>query len=73
MKTPSHSPLIPTAEVKRQTALSVTSLWRKSKDGSFPSPVYLGNKKLWYQHQIDKWLEDNLSTAPSHNNLEVAK
>mgnify|MGYP000441519589 CR=1 FL=1 len=61
--------LLSTAEVKKQTSLSNTTLWRKTKDGTFPLPVYLGNKKLWHQYQIDDWLSENLKTEPTHNNL----
>ncbi|MCF7970820.1 MAG: AlpA family phage regulatory protein [Methylococcaceae bacterium] len=65
-----RSPLVSTAQVKSQTGLSNTSLWRKAKQGTFPVPVYLGQKKMWYQFQIDKWLDENLKTKPTHNNLE---
>ncbi len=68
-----RSPLISTAQVKRQTGLSNTSLWRKAKNGTFPSPVYLGQKKMWYQYQIDTWLKENLTTEPAYNNLHVAE
>ncbi len=66
-----NSNLISTSQVKLQTGLSNTSLWRKAKQGKFPAPVYLGSKKMWYQCQINKWLEENLTTEPSHNNLKV--
>lgn len=66
-----HSSLVSTTEVKRQTGLSSTSLWRKAKNGSFPAPVYLGQKKMWYQHQIDTWLDENLKTEPQFNNLST--
>ncbi len=63
--------LLSTKQVSAQTGLSSTSLWRKAKKGIFPSPVYLGCKKFWYQHQIDNWLTDNLASKPSHNNLNL--
>jgi len=69
MKNNTRSPLVSTAQVKLQTGLSNTSLWRKSKNGSFPNPVYLGQKKMWYQYQIDTWLNENLRTEAPHNNL----
>jgi len=69
MKSNTHSPLISTVQVKLQTGLSNTSLWRKAKQGTFPTPVYLGQKKMWYQFQIDTWLAENLKTEPTHNNL----
>lgn len=66
-----NSNLISTAQVKLQTGLSNTSLWRKAKQGTFPTPVYLGQKKMWYQHQIDEWLNENLTTEPTINNLRT--
>lgn len=35
-----------------------SSLWRKSKAGSFPKPIKLGaNKVGWIEGEIDAWLE----------------
>ncbi|NOQ14241.1 MAG: AlpA family phage regulatory protein [Methyloprofundus sp.] len=68
-----RSNLISTVQVKHQTGLSNTSLWRKAKNSTFPAPVYLGSKKMWYQHQIDAWLEENLTTEPTHNNLHTVE
>lgn len=68
-----NSNLISTAQVKLQTGLSNTSLWRKAKNGTFPAPVYLGSKKMWYQHQIDEWLNENLTPKPAYNNLHTVE
>jgi len=61
---------INTTEFCKQSGLSTTTIWRKSKtDKDFPSPVYIINKKLWYQDQVTTWIEANEQTAPTHNNL----
>lgn len=64
---------ISTSEVVRQTGLSAVSLWRKSKTGDFPAPVYIGSKKFWYQDEITKWIEANERTEPLFNNLSKRK
>jgi len=59
-----------TPEFCKQSGLSSTTLWRKSKsDSDFPSPVYILNKKLWYQDQVTVWIEAQEQATPTHNNL----
>lgn len=61
---------INTQEFCKQSGLSATTLWRKSKtDKSFPTPVYIVNKKLWYQTEVTTWIEANEQLTPTHNNL----
>jgi len=61
---------ITTPEFCKQSGLSSTTLWRKSKsDNDFPSPVYILNKKLWYQDQVTVWIEAQEQATPTHNNL----
>ena len=45
-------------EVKRRTGLSGTTIWRRRREGSFPSPVDLGNGILgWYEDEIEIWIK----------------
>lgn len=30
-------------------------------DGSFPRPKIIGSKKIWYQKDIEKWIQENMS------------
>jgi len=61
---------INTQEFCKQSGLSATTIWRKSKtDKNFPTAVYIVNKKLWYQTEVTSWIEANEQLAPTHNNL----
>ena len=48
-------------EVSELTGLSRTSLWRRTKDGSFPRPFRLGGKRSkavgWKAEEVEEWLE----------------
>lgn len=45
-------------EVRRRTGLSRTSLWRKEKEGTFPSRVKIGaNSVAWREEDIEAWIE----------------
>ena len=49
---------IGTAEFCKQSGLSSITLWRLTKsDKTFPTPVYILNRKLWYQDEVTKWIE----------------
>lgn len=61
---------IPTNETSRQTGLSPTTLSRKTKeDPTFPKPIYIGNKKLFYQDEVSHWIAANERSTPAFNNL----
>lgn len=57
------SKLIRTDEVMERTGLSRTTLWRKQRDGEFPSRVKLGpNSVAWRESDVEEWI-DNLPPA----------
>lgn len=63
---------ISTAEFCKQSGLSSITLWRQTKrDKTFPTPIYILNKKLWYQDEVATWIEAMEQSEPSHNNLMV--
>jgi prophage regulatory protein len=48
--------------VLTQTGLSSSTIYRKVKDGSFPSPIKTGEAAAgWLQHEDDEWLEARMS------------
>ena len=48
----------------RGISYSPAQLYRKIKDGSFPSPVRLGkNRVAWLENEITKWIEA-IAAAP---------
>lgn len=39
------------------TSMSAPTLWRRCKDGSFPSPVKIGpNRIAWHAEDVKAWL-----------------
>ena len=44
-------------DVCDRTTLARATIWRKVKDGSFPSPVKISdNRVAWYEHEINEWM-----------------
>ena len=48
-------------EVAEVTGLSKTTVWRRVRDGDFPTPVRLGSLATrsigWREGEIEKWLD----------------
>ena len=63
---------IDTSEVCLQLACSKPTLWRYCRDKQFPKPLYLGNKKLWLQTDVDAWVKENLKAESTALNLPNA-
>jgi len=61
--------LLDTVETGKQCGRTGSTLMRYVKEGKFPPPVYIGSKKFWYQKQITQWLEENIRTTPTYDNL----
>ena len=55
----SHDRLCRKAEVIARTGLSDTSIWRREKEGRFPSRIRVTPRcTLWRQSDIDAWIAD---------------
>lgn len=56
----SHAPvsLLRRPEVESRTGLSRSEIYRRIKEGSFPSPVTLGHRVVaWPSTTIDEWVD----------------
>lgn len=31
------------------------TIWRKYKAGKFPAPHFLGQNRVWWEHEIEQW------------------
>ena len=52
-------PMLRPTEVMERTGLSRTTLWRRVRAGTFPSPVELGTNAIgWPASAITTWLEN---------------
>ncbi|MEY3760181.1 MAG: hypothetical protein RIR39_1672 [Pseudomonadota bacterium] len=56
-------------QTEEKTGYNRQTIWRKCKDGTFPVPHYIGNRRFWYEEEIDNWLKSNIRTTPTHINL----
>jgi prophage regulatory protein len=44
-------------DVLKATSLSGPTLWRRCRDGGFPKPIKISEKRVaWSQSDIDRWL-----------------
>ena len=47
------------------TTLSRTSLWRLSRQGSFPSPIQLSQSRIgWRESDVNAWLASRARRGP---------
>ena len=53
--------LIKLGEVKQDTGLSRSSIYRLVKNGDFPKPVKLGERaSAWLESEVDQWIADRI-------------
>ncbi|MGV7222966.1 MAG: helix-turn-helix transcriptional regulator [Nitrospinales bacterium] len=60
-------------QTEERTGFHRQSIWRKySKEPpEFPRPHYIGNLRFWYRDEIEQWEDENVKSAPNHNNLPL--
>ena len=51
---------------------SRATLYNLVKNKGFPQPRYLGLKRLWLKGEVEKWVEEHLTDAPSTKNFSKA-
>ena len=48
--------------VSERTALGVSTVWEKSRKGTFPKPHKVSSRvTVWDSDEVDKWIEEQLS------------
>ena len=66
MPSPGGGRVVRLPEVLEMTGLSTATIWRRERDGSFPTPVRLGGERTravgWREQDIYDWI-DGLSPA----------
>ena len=46
------------------TRLSGGSIYRKARQGTFPSPIKLGERSSgWLTSEVDRWLEERIAAS----------
>tara|TARA_B100000809_G_scaffold136724_2_gene134217 strand:+ start:1043 stop:1246 length:204 start_codon:yes stop_codon:yes gene_type:complete len=50
------------AEVKKQTGLCASSIYKMAVLGKFPKPIKLGNRSSrWIRAEVDQWIDDRIT------------
>lgn len=51
-------------EIKKDTGLSGSSIYRMAKAGTFPKPIKLGERSSgWIASEVEQWLEDRIAAS----------
>ena len=50
--------LIGKLEVLDRVGVSFATLWAWQVAGTFPRGREVGGKTMWFEHEVDKWLDD---------------
>jgi prophage regulatory protein len=53
--------LIPFASVQSAVGLKRTAIYRRIKDGSFPTPAKLGVASRWSRREVEGWISARLN------------
>lgn len=52
------------AAVERRTGWHRTTIWRKQKAGDFPACHYIGERRMWWQHDLEAWEAAQMARPP---------
>jgi prophage regulatory protein len=59
-----HQRLLRLGEVKQQTGLSRSTIYRLTSSGTFPQRVPLGPRAVaWVESEIDSWIVSKIETS----------
>lgn len=65
MDTPaSNEKLIRFRDLRKSIPLSRSTIWRKVRDGQFPSPIRIGKSAVaWLSSDIQQWIEHQVAIS----------
>jgi predicted DNA-binding transcriptional regulator AlpA len=49
-------PLLGISDTESATGLERTTLWRRYRTGTFPPPIYIGNRRYWRASEVTAWV-----------------
>jgi len=53
------------AELEVRLGCSRQTIWRWYTAGRLPAPHYLGQHRLWFEHEIEQWEQKQMSSRAS--------
>ncbi len=63
--------LIPIRVVEDHTGLKKSSLYKRIRKGTFPSPVKLGTASRWLRSEVDDWISRQITHAGKQVHLSA--
>lgn len=58
-------------EVKKNTGLSGSSIYRLASKGQFPKPIKLSQRSSgWLKSEIDEWLDERVEASRNNRDVE---
>ena len=63
---------IRSAELKQRTGLSKTTIWRKTREGTFPKAVSLSSGVVaWLEDEVEGWIDDRIADRDGARVIKV--
>jgi len=53
------------SELEKRLGCSRQTIWRWYTTGNFPKPHYLGQCRVWWEHEIEQWEQEQMSSRAS--------
>lgn len=60
-----HASLLRLAGVLKRVALKKSSLYERIREGSFPAPIKVGSAAVWFDVEINDWMEAKAAARAS--------
>ena len=57
------------AELEARLGVSRQTVWRWYSNGDFPKPHYLGQHRLWFEHDVEQWEETQMAAHASRKKV----
>lgn len=52
------------AAVEQRTGFDRSTIFRKYKAGKFPAPHFIGERRAWFESEIEEWEREQMARPP---------
>ena len=64
VKTIGNLPIMHIGDVEKATSKPRPTIYRESREGTFPKPIQLGKRRLaWLKSDVNQWIEQRLNAV----------
>jgi len=53
------------SEIEARTGRDKTTIWRWYRAQKFPSPHFIGERRMWFLHEVEAWEREQMARPPS--------